>query len=45
MEPPRGFPKVSPDWTLTPYERGPNWEWVDDPDDSDNEDELTDEGA
>lgn len=34
MEPPRGFPKVSPDWSLPPHERGPNWEWVDDPDDS-----------
>jgi hypothetical protein len=45
MEPPRGFPKANPDWTLTPHERGPNWEWVDDPDDSGNEGELTDEGA
>jgi hypothetical protein len=32
MEPPKGFPKVSPEW-LPPHERGPNWEWVDDPDD------------
>ncbi|MFH0751602.1 MAG: hypothetical protein V2B17_07175, partial [Chloroflexota bacterium] len=24
MEPPRGFPKVNPDWTLPPHERGPN---------------------
>jgi hypothetical protein len=32
MEPPQGFPKVSPDW-LPPHERGPNWGWVDDPDD------------
>ena len=34
MEPPRGFPKVSPDWSLPPHERGLNWEWVYDPDDS-----------
>ncbi len=26
MEPPRGFPKVSPDWSLPPHERGTNWE-------------------
>ena len=31
MEAPRGFPKANPDWTLPPHERGPNWEWVDDP--------------
>jgi hypothetical protein len=31
MKPPSGFPKVNPDWTLAPFERGPNWEWVDDP--------------
>ena len=45
MEPPSGFPKVNPDWTLPPHERGPNWEWVDDPDDSTYKDELSDEGA
>jgi len=43
MEPPSGFPKVNPDWTLPPHERGANWEWVDDPDDSMYEDEP-DEG-
>jgi hypothetical protein len=30
MEPPQGFPRVSPDW-LPPHERGPTWEWADDP--------------
>ncbi len=34
MEPPHGFPGVSGDWSLPPHERGPNWTWVDDPDDS-----------
>jgi hypothetical protein len=42
MAPPRGSPKVSPDW-LPPHERGPNWEWVDDPDDSWGADEEDDE--
>ena len=32
MDPPNGFPKVTPGW-LPPHERGPNWEWVYDPDD------------
>ncbi len=38
MEPPRGFPKVSHDWSLPPHERGPNWEWAYDPDDWCSED-------
>lgn len=45
MDPPCGFPKVNPDWTLPPHERGPNWKWVDDPDDSMYEAEAPDGGA
>jgi hypothetical protein len=45
MEPPSGFPKVNPDWTFPPHERGPNWEWVDDPDDWMLEDVSADERA
>ena len=38
IDPPKGFPKVSGGW-LPSFERGPNWEWVDDPDDWSSEDE------
>ena len=41
-DPPRGFPKVNPDWTLRPFERGPNWAWVDDPEDLWQSDHLGD---
>ena len=45
MEPPSGFPKVTPHWTLPPHEREPNWEWVDDPHDSIYEEDRNDDGA
>jgi hypothetical protein len=39
MDPPQGFPSVSPGW-LPPHERGPSWEWVYNPGDSCDEDEA-----